>query len=226
MPSDCVRETGKRWCSVYAPAPSLVTSYSSQLVIYPSCITKIQKKNPSLQWKLLLPILLAGSELTKTRAWLLGGITRACLRAHEFPSKRFEIGLGAGALRGQEKQTAVADGIPRCAEQGSSAAPELALGRADSVRKCKYFLSGFVLCGLGHGAGTLVAVGGCSAGSAQRLPLHWVQRVFWEAPSQSRLLIWPVCGLYDPKHRVSVWEGGWKQVCFISSIIMWPCKTA
>lgn len=24
----------------------------------------------------------------------------------------------------------------------------------------------------------------------------------------------------------SQWEGGWKQVCFISSITMWPCKTA
>lgn len=163
---------------------------------------------------------------TKTRAWLLDGVTPAYLQAHEFPSKRFEIRLGAGVLCGQEKQIAVADGIQRHAEKERSAAPLLALSRVNSVGKYKYFLPSFILCGLGHGAGTPVVGGDRSAEFAQCLPLRRVQRVFWEATSQCRLLSCPMCGLYDLEHCVSVLEGSWRQVCFISSITMWPCKTA
>lgn len=69
--------------------------------------------------------------------------------------------------------------------------------QVNSVGKCKYFLPSFILCSLGHGAGTPVEGGNCGAGSAQCLPLCQVQRVFWEAVCQSRLLDCPAYGLYD-----------------------------
>lgn len=47
--------------------------------------------------------------------------------------------------------------------------------------------------------------------------------MLWEAVALEQALL----GTTTTTHStVSPWEGGWEQVCFISSIIMWLCKAA
>lgn len=70
-------------------------------------VSLVMAISPSSTYHLLLiykRIYFCGENYSVTHAWLLDGITPACLHAHKFPSKHFEIRLGAGVLRGQEKK--------------------------------------------------------------------------------------------------------------------------
>lgn len=118
----------------------------------------------------------------------------------------------------QEKQIVVAGSLLRCAKQ------EKRGSGVSSVGKSRLFPAQLhPLC-----------LGAWSRDSGGRKRTQYrvctvsahcqMQRVLWKASSQSRLFGCPVYGLCYC--HTSVWEGGWKQVCLISNIIMWPCKTA